>query len=228
MCSSPALRALKLSCVWGFCSPSGGVATGWRCREGARQRSNPQPGPGTLVSAPPTSPCGFISLYPRLCMPTSLLHTQTPHNPAGLLVHIHRHYNPSTPNQTNWSPCAFAGMHPQPRLALCAFTDPLAQSHWSPRAFTGTHLQTHGAPCAFTWMHHHLKHQHKCISNLVHNPEWVPSSSIHSHQVAENLLTRTCVSHHRSSTKMRRSARPQLVPPPPCQRLHHVQATPVV
>jgi len=116
-------------------------------------------------------------------MPTSLLHTQTPHNPAGLLVHLHTHYNPSTPNQTNWSPCAFVGMHPQPRLALCAFPDPLAQSHWSPCAFTGTHLQTHGAPCAFTWIHHHSKHQHKCILNLVHNPEWVPSSSIHSHQV---------------------------------------------
>ena len=87
-------------------------------------------------------------------MPTSLLHTQTPHNPAGLLVHLHRHYNPSTPNQTNLSPCAFAGMHPQPRLALCAFTDPLAPL-WSPCAFTRTHLQTHGAPCAFTWMHHH-------------------------------------------------------------------------
>ena len=160
-----------------------------------------------------------LSLCTHACAsphPSGFLHTQTPHNPAGLLVHLHRHYNPSTRNQTNWSPCTFAGMHPQPRLTLCAFTDPLAQSHWSPCAFTGTHLQTHGAPCAFTWMHHHSKHQHKCIWVIVHNPEWVPLSSIHSHQVAENLLTRTCVSHHRSSTKIRMSARPQLSPPLQC------------
>jgi len=135
-----------------------------------------------------------MSLHPRLCTPASLLHTQTLHNPAGLLVHLHRHYNPTTPNQTNWSPCAFAGMHPQPRLALRAFPDPLAKSHWSPCAFSGTLLQTHGAPCAFTRMHQHAKHQHKCILNLVHNPEWVPSPSIPSHQVAENLLNHTCVS----------------------------------
>jgi len=34
--------------------------------------------------------------------------------------------------------------------------------------------------------------------------------------------------HGRSSTKMRRSARPQLAPPPPRRRLHRLQATPVV
>ena len=90
----------------------------------------------------------------RFCE-TYLLHIKPFVVNKSVLVHLHRHYNPSKPNQTNWSPCAFAGMHQQPRLALCAFADPLAQSHWSPCAFTGTHLQTHGAPCAFTWMHHH-------------------------------------------------------------------------
>jgi len=185
-----------------------------------------RPGHSSICSSDVTLRIHVFAPTPvHVCPHPSYTHK---HHTDGLLVHLHRHYNPSTSNQTNWSPCAFTGMHPQPRLALCAFADPLAQSHWSPCAFTGTHLQTHRAPCAFTWMHHQSKHQHKCILKLVHNPEWVPSSSIHSHQVEENLFTRTCVSPHRNSTKMRRSACPQLAPPPLCWRLHHVQAMPVV
>ena len=104
-------------------------------------------------------------------------HTHTPHNPAALMVHLQRQYNPTgfpvrsqgcTYNptghpvlsqaqsgihpQSHWSPCAFTGMYLQPHWAPCsqAQSGIHPQSHWSPCAFTGIHLHSHGDPCAFT------------------------------------------------------------------------------
>ena len=116
---------------------------------------------------------------------------QTPHNPAGLLDHLQRQYNPTTPNQTNLSPCAFAGMYLQSPWALCAFTVP--QSHWSPCASTGTHLQSSGAPCAPTRMHPPSKPQQKSLFNLVHLPTCVPPHSTPSYPLPDNLPTHPCV-----------------------------------
>ena len=41
-------------------------------------------------------------------------------------------------------------------------------------------------------------------------------------------ITPHTLPHGSNGTKMRRSARPQLVPPPPRRRLHRLQATPVI
>jgi len=86
-----------------------------------------------------TQGCGY--LHP------SYTQTHTPHNPAGLLVHLQRQYNP-TGLHVRSQGCTYNPTgHPVLSQALSGIH---AQSHWSPCAFTGMHLQPHWAPCAFT------------------------------------------------------------------------------
>jgi len=109
----------------------------------------------------------------------SYTHTHTPHNPAGLLFHLKRQYNPTglpvhsqgcsyNPTGLSVRSQAQSGIHTQSHCGVpvrsqgCTYnTTGLSvrsqaqsgihpQSHWSPCTFTGIHLYSHEDPCAFT------------------------------------------------------------------------------
>ena len=60
-------------------------------------------------------------------------------NPAELLVHLQRQYNPTGLSVRSQ---ALSGIHPQSYGSPCAFTGMHLQSHWAPYAFTGMYLHT--------------------------------------------------------------------------------------
>ena len=116
-------------------------------------------------------------------IPNSRTHTHTHHNPAGLLVHLQRQYNPTslpmrsqrcTRNPTGfsvrsqaqsgihpqslWSPCAFAGMYPQPHGALCAFIGPVRDTLTIPLVSLCIHRDVPTTPLGSLCLHRGFPH----------------------------------------------------------------------
>jgi len=108
-----------------------------------------------IVARARTQGCG--GLHP------SFTHTHTPHNPAGLLVHLQRQYNPTgLPVRSQ--------RVPQPHWALCAFTGPVRDTPIIPLVSLCVRRDVPSTPLGSLCVH-------RPSQGYTHNPTGLPVRS---------------------------------------------------